>query len=235
MKIGIIGNGSFTKFVTPILQKYAEVKVFDRLGAENFSKEEELDYLVFSVPLNSIEDVCKKIAHKVSESTIILDVTSVKVEPLKILKQYFLNNRIIGTHPIFGPQSGKNGIEGLPIVLSNVNLNEDEYNEIKNFFLNILKLHVVEKTPGQHDREMAYVQGLSHFIGRALSILEIQDFETATKSYKQLLQLKELLENDSWELYKTIQNGNPYTMEVRLEFLKTLETLENRLEKETGI
>jgi prephenate dehydrogenase len=231
IKIGIIGKGQFTNFIVPHLEKYFEVYVF---GREEKSIEllQNLDYLIFSVPLASLENVCKEIQDKVSEHTILIDVTSVKVEALRILKQYFLNNKILGTHPIFGPQSGKNGIENLPIVLCNVSLDETEYEKVKNFLENILKLKVIEKTAGAHDREMAYVQGLSHFIGRALSKMEIQDFETATQSYKQLVNLEHLVGNDSWDLYKTIQNGNVLTKEVRQEFLKVLENLENQLNKE---
>lgn len=234
-KVGIIGRGQFTTFIAPILEKYVEVEIFDRVGVENFSSQGEgskFDYLIFSVPLSSIEEVCKKVADKVSEETVIVDVTSVKVEPLRILKQYFLNNQILGTHPIFGPQSGKNGIENLPIVLCNVSLEEDKYLFVKSFLGDVLKLNVIEKTPGQHDREMGQVHGLSHFIGRALAIMEIEEYDTATKGYKNLIALKDTVGNDSWELYKTIQNGSVYTKEVRLEFLKVLKDLEEKLEKE---
>jgi prephenate dehydrogenase len=227
-KIGIIGKGQFTNFIVPYLEKYFLVKVF---GREEKRKEdfENLDFLIFSVPLQNIEEVCREIQDFVSEKTIIVDVTSVKVEPLRILKQYFLNNQILGTHPIFGPQSGKNGIENLPIVLCDVSLEETEYEKVKNFFGEKLKLNVIEKTPGQHDREMAYIQGLSHFIGRALATMDIQNFETATQSYKQLVNLEHLVGEDSWELYKTIQNGNPLAKEVRQEFLQTLQDLESKL------
>ena len=235
LKVGIIGNGNFTKFIVPYLEKYFEVEIFDRTTPPSLplvrgGTGHDLDYLIFSVPLASLEEVCKKIQENVSDKTILIDVTSVKVEPLRILKQYFLNNQILGTHPIFGPQSGKNGIENLPIVLCNVSLEEEKYLQVKNFFAETLKLKVIEKTAGQHDREMAYVQGLSHFIGRALATMEIQDFETATKSYKQLVSLEDLVGEDSWELYKTIQNGNPLTKDVRKEFLKTLNDLEVKLE-----
>jgi prephenate dehydrogenase len=241
IRIGIIGNGNFTKFIAPILEKYFEIFIFSRSGTFLFNHPQhllenegsimrDLDYLIFSIPLFGIEEMCKKIQDKVSEKTIIVDVTSVKVEPLRILKQYFLNNQILGTHPIFGPQSGKNGIENLPIVLTNVSVEENKYLEIKNFLSEVLKLKVIEKTAGQHDREMAYVQGLSHFIGRALAAMEIQDYDTATQSYKQLVNLEYLVGNDSWDLYKTIQNGNELTKDVRAEFLKTLQNLEEKLE-----
>jgi prephenate dehydrogenase len=71
-KVGIIGRGQFTNFIVPILEKYVEVEIFDREGVENFSlqgKGSKFDYLIFSVPLSSIEEVCKKIADKVSEDT----------------------------------------------------------------------------------------------------------------------------------------------------------------------
>ncbi len=229
VKIGIIGKGQFTQFIVPHLEKFFEVTTFGREEKDE-KVLQNLDYIIFSVPLQNLEEVCKEIQDKISEKTILIDVTSVKVEPLRILKQYFLNNQILGTHPIFGPQSGKNGIENLPIVLTNVSLEENKYLDIKNFLENHLKLKVLEKTAGQHDREMAYVHGLSHFIGRALSVMEIQDYETATKGYKNMILLKETVGYDSWELYKTIQNGNPLTKEVRQEFLKILKELEEKLE-----
>ena len=114
-KIGIIGRGQFKKFIEPILAKSFDIEIFDRKSVGDIESGTrditDLNYLIFSVPLSSIEDVCKKIQDKVSEKTILIDVTSVKVEPLKILMRNFLNNQILGTHPIFGPQSGKNGIE----------------------------------------------------------------------------------------------------------------------------
>lgn len=245
-KIGIIGYGNFSKFIVPHLAKHAEVYIYGRadkkLELENILNKNikagsesdlaNLDYLILSVPLNGIEEVCKFYKDEISKKTIIADVTSVKVKPLKLIQKYFKGYKILGTHPIFGPQSGKDGLKDLPMVLSNVSLSDDEYLKIKTFLSEKLKLKIIEKTPEKHDEEMAYIQGLSHFIGRALSVIDIKDFETATKSYGQLLNLKDLLRDDSWELYKTIQNGNPKTVKVRKDFLKVLNNLETKLSKE---
>lgn len=48
-------------------------------------------------------------------------------------------------------------------------------------------------TPEEHDREMAYVQGISHFIGRALKHISIPDAPLATKSYEHMRELSELV------------------------------------------
>lgn len=96
-------------------------------------------------------------------------------------------------------------------------------------YKNILKFLYL---PEQHDIEMACIQGLSHFIGKALFIMGIKEFETATKGYNNLIQLKETVGYGSWELYKTIQNGNPLAKNMRQEFLKTLKDLEKKLEED---
>lgn len=237
-KIGIVGFGQFGQFMHGHLQKHFEVKIFKKeeegRDMEKDLKEKlaDLDYLILAIPFSAFEDVCKKYSEYVNEKTIIVDVTSVKIKPIKLMKRYFLSNSILGTHPIFGPQSGKNGIEGLPIVLTNVSVGEEKYLEIKKFLSEIFKLNVIEKTAEEHDKEMAQVQGLSHFIGRVLKTMDIQNVDTATSSFKQLVSLKNLVGDDSWELYKTIQNANPYTDEVREKFLQELNNLETKLRNE---
>jgi prephenate dehydrogenase len=232
-KVGTVGRGQFAGFIVPILEKYFEVFVFSGRGDVETEKLElikSLDYLVLCVPLNGFESVCERWSNVVSKNTVIVDVTSVKLEPIRLMQKYFPENKILGTHPIFGPQSGKDGIEGLPIVLTNVSLLEGEYSKVKKFFAESLGLNCIEKTAEQHDQEMALVQGLSHFIGRTLKRMNIVDLDTATKSYKQLVNLKDLVGDDSWDLYKTIQNGNPLAKDIRKYFLDEL----NKLEKELG-
>lgn len=237
-KIGIVGFGQFGQFMCGHLEKYFEVIIFKKeeegIDEVNVLKEKlaDLDYLILAVPFSAFEEVCKKYSQIVSENTIIVDVTSVKVRLIKLMKRYFLNNSILGTHPIFGPQSGRNGIEGLPIVLTNVSVEAEKYSGIKKFLSEVFKLNVIEKTAEEHDKEMAYVQGLSHFIGRTLEGLQIENFDSATKGYKSLINLKEIVGQDTWELYKTIQNANPYTDEVREKFLQGLNDLETRLRSE---
>lgn len=237
IKIGIIGYGDFGKLMEKYLIQDFKIEIFRRDDLKDIEQGDEkqierlgnLDYLVFAVTLNGLEDVCNKISGKVSKETILVDVTSVKVQPLEIIKKYFPDFKILGTHPIFGPQSGKFGLENLPIVLSNISTPDDTYFKIKKYLKDDLKLKVIEKTPEQHDKEMAYIQGLSHLIGRALEAMDIQEYETATYSYKQLLKLRELVGTDSFELYKTIQNGNHYTKEVREEFVRTINTIEKSI------
>ncbi len=91
--------------------------------------------VIFSVPFTELESVCKKLHSFVSPHALIVDVTSVKQKPITILKKYFPNHEILGTHQILRPQLGKNDIAGLPIVLCNVSLNKPKSKEsTKNIF-----------------------------------------------------------------------------------------------------
>jgi len=118
---------------------------------------------------------------------------------------------------------------GLPLVLCQTTCIDKTYKKIKNFCKKELACHVIEQTATRHDHEMAHVQGLSHFIGRALKHIEISDYATSTESYKQLVELRDLLAGDSWDLFETIQNTNSETKKVRTKFLKELEKIEKKL------
>ena len=41
-----------------------------------------------------------------------------------------------------------------------------------------------------HDQQMAYVQALTHFIGRAVNDMDIPDVEQKTVAYQYLLDIK---------------------------------------------
>lgn len=229
-RIAIVGYGQFGKFMAKQLRPYATIVPIRR--DTDPARVSRCDVVVFAVPWSSHETVAKLLQPHVSSDARIIDVMSVKEKPLQILKSYYPNHEILGTHPIFGPQSGKHGVAGLPIVLCNVSFSKERYAKIKRFLKQELQLKVIEQTPKQHDQDMAEVQGITHFIGRAITAMQVKSRATNTKSYEQLLQLIDLVGGDSWELFKTIQNTNPQAKRVRKRFLAELADLETRLDRE---
>ncbi|MFM2414867.1 MAG: prephenate dehydrogenase [Candidatus Parcubacteria bacterium] len=236
--VGIIGYGQFGAFMTKHLARHCAVLVSSSKKIESLphgAQQADLqrvcdaDIVIFSIPMNAFESVCTVTQSLISEKSIIIDVTSVKMRPLALLEQYFPHHERLGTHPIFGPQSGKDGIEGLPLVLCNQTCSKESYQTIKSFCSDVLKLSITETTPEIHDREMAHVQGLTHFIGRALTDMGIAASPLATQSYKQLVELVRLVGTDSWDLFETIQNNNPHTQSVRNAFIDALSDIEKKL------
>ena len=244
LKISILGYGAFGQLMAQVLSDYFEIYAYSR-SLEPGKKDKfarfvsledlkESDVIILSVPVQFLEELLAKLKEeaKIKESAVLVDVSSVKLYPMELMKKYFPNNPRLGTHPIFGPQSVKKyGLKSSKIVLCNDNLSLKNYKKIKDFLAGDLKLDILEKTAEKHDKEMALVQGITHFIGRALAVMDIKDLDSGTFSYRHLLELKELLKDDSWELFETIQNFNKYTVKERKKLIKILEKLNEDLQK----
>ena len=67
-------------------------------------------------------------------------------------------------------------------------------------------------TPDAHDKDAAMSQGITHFIGRFLCESGISSTKINTLGFNELLGVIEQTCNDSWDLFKDLQNYNPYTI-----------------------
>src|SRR5688572_17408714 len=113
MKIGIIGYGSFTKFLETAITQYfpeTEILVYSRSNQVDNKKFFELsdvcstDILIPSVPIHAFEDTIKQISPLLTEKTLVFEVCSVKVHPKEVLEKYLPENiSYILSHPMFGP------------------------------------------------------------------------------------------------------------------------------------
>jgi prephenate dehydrogenase len=237
--IGIIGFGSFGQFIIQHLKPYFSIHVTNLVDKSKEAKEygvnwsplEEVvqcDVVILCVPVQYLEKLLQDIAPMIRPGTMVVDVSSVKVKPVQLMEKYLPDTvQIIGTHPLFGPQSGRDGIEGLNIVVCPVKT--DLFHNIVRFFSEVLKLNVLLRTPDVHDQQMAYVQALTHFIGRAVNEMDIPDVEQKTPAYQYLLDIKRNLGKDSLDLFNTIEKENPYAKDIRQSFIKELNLLHDKL------
>ena len=235
--VGIVGFGSFSQFLVKFIKPHLHIKVSNRsdkskaaeqLGVEYADVTEVIacDIVVLSIPVQFLESFLIEYGAKVNPKALVLDVSSVKVKPVDLMIEHLPKSTdIIGTHPLFGPQSGKNGIKGLNMVICPVR--SRKIRVVEHFLQNMLQLNIMERTAETHDRQMAYVQALTHFVGRAVNQMDIPDVEQKTPAYQYLLNIKRNLGQDSFELFQTIENENPFAKGIREEFLQEL-TLINK-------
>lgn len=238
-EIGIIGFGQFGQFMARHLAPFFDVAVCDTADLRHEAEKSGVRWrdfetvagkkiVVFAVPLGSLAAVLNRAVPFLRAGARCFDVCSVKIEPLRLMREILPETvEIIGTHPLFGPQSGRERIEGLRIALCPLRTGKKE--EIKRFLAEELKLKVFERSAEEHDREMAHVQALTHFVARALDELHVAESELATVSYEELMRAARLVSEDSWELFRTIQQGNPYAGAKRRAFIEKLIELENRV------
>ena len=239
-KLGIIGFGQFGQFMARHLAHFFDVNVYDQSDLSAKAREIGVNWrdfetvcgkeiLIYATPLKNFESVLRESVPFLKKDALCLDVCSVKMKPIELMKEILPETvEIVGTHPLFGPQSGRASIENLRIAVCPVRTTKTE--KIKKFLAQDLKLKVLEKSPETHDREMAHVQALTHFVARALEELHVEESELATVSYEELMRAARLVSEDSWELFQTIQQGNPFAAPKRKSFIEKLIELEKRLD-----
>lgn len=232
--VGIIGFGSFGSFLASKLEGLCAVKVYDpntevpKVLSSKLDDVSVCDYVVFAVPLDAYKEVIDSIAGHLGKDTVVVDISSVKVEPARILHELLPSRKVVVMHPLFGPQSASSGLSGHTLVMCPEVSNPEAYASIKRFSVG-LGLNIVEKSAENHDKDMAYAQGLTFFVARALMRMNIHSVELHTTSFKKLLDLAELESHHSDELFTTIQMGNMFTGVVRQEFTSQINQIMSEL------
>ena len=185
------------------------------------------DIIVIAVPVQQIGIIVDSIKDKIVPGQLIIDVASVKCLPIKLLLQKLPGNvDIVSLHPLFGPQSGKHGIEGLDIAVINVRGLRDAC-VIE--FLERLNLNVFETTAEDHDIQMAYVMGLTHMIAKVFKRMDIPKITMQTKTFSLINEAISYVIDDSDELFYAIQRDNPFVDDTKEAFFTAVKELEAKL------
>ncbi|MDD9912551.1 MAG: prephenate dehydrogenase/arogenate dehydrogenase family protein [Alphaproteobacteria bacterium] len=232
--LGIIGFGQFSQFITPHLAPHFDITVTDKtaiappagIKSGTLAETAAQDILILATPVQSFDALLPQIAPHIPPETLVMDICSVKITAVEAMKKHLPHHKnIVATHPLFGPQSGKNGIEGLNFILCPIQNNCQNIQCIQKFAEDNLKLNVTITTAEEHDREMAYVHALTHLIGRTLNTMNIPDTPLQTRSYHHLLELCNIIGQDTLELFTAIQIENPYAKDVTTAFVQELQRL----------
>lgn len=176
------------------------------------------DVIFFAVPIHVFDEVIAEHKTYIHEGHLLIDVLSVKLHAKEVFEKYFKTEKVqtLLTHPMFGPDSSKDGFDGLPIVLDRATSSDQTYAFWKSFFAR-KGLTVIEITADQHDKLAANSQGLTHFIGRLLDEMDVEKTAIDTLGAKKLLEVREQTCNDTWDLFVNLQQYNPYTEDMRMQ------------------
>ena len=226
--IGIIGHGSFGAFLEVLIKRFvpdAQIKIHSSRFAPDstkfFSLEEvgKCDAVILAVPIAAFEETLKKILPHLGTQTIIVDVSTVKVHTVEILKRLAGDRRWIATHPMFGPESyAKKGdsVEGLRIVMCDGTLSIEHYNELS-AFLKKCGFDVVEMSAEQHDKHLAETLFLTHFVGQTIHRAKFDRTQIDTVSFGYLMDAVESVKHDT-KLFADVFRFNPFCEETLKRF-----------------
>jgi len=238
--IGILGFGRFGKLMASYLGQDFKVLIYDRLdksvqiekcGAVPAPLEVvcRQDFVILAVPISSFKDTLKQITSFLKEDAVVVDVCSVKELPVAWMKELLPKHiSFLPTHPMFGPDSAADSLNGRKIVMCKERIDEIRYRKIASY-LTSKGLIVIESTPREHDEQIAVSLALTHFIGRSLSDFGAKTQIIDTEGYKRLLHILEVVEHDTWQLFEDMNRYNPYAKGKRAAFLNALNRIEDRL------
>ncbi|HUH10435.1 MAG TPA: prephenate dehydrogenase/arogenate dehydrogenase family protein, partial [Brevundimonas sp.] len=165
-QLGLIGFGAFGRLTARHLSPYFDISAYDPAArdGEGLARLTTLEaaaacpVVVLAVPVEVLAETVAAIAPHMTPGALILDVGSVKVKPAKVMLDGLPQGvQIVGTHPLFGPQSGKDGIAGLRVAVCPVRGDKAAW-RVAAFCRKALGLKVFVVTPEDHDREAATVQ-----------------------------------------------------------------------------
>jgi prephenate dehydrogenase len=219
MKAGIIGGtGKMGQLFVPVFERAGyEVLVSGRstkLTAADLAQ--QCDLVIVSVPIRETVKVIEQIAPLLARNQLLCDFTSLKVKPLEAMLKSKAN--VVGLHPMFGPTVSS--IKSQTIIVCPARVEEHLLDRLVTIFRSE-GARCTLTTPEEHDRMMAVVQGLTHYVTLCMadSIRRLGLDIAATKEFTspvyqiELSLVGRLLSQDP-DLYADILIENPYVPEV---------------------
>lgn len=134
------------------------IKGIDRNSPEVLEEfADNIDIMILAVPFESLHDVTRIVGPVMNPSSLLMDITSLKEEPVRQM----LNNsvcEVIGAHPMFGPSA--ESFAGQLCYISPAR-SEHWLPKVEKQLLNMgARVRII--SPEKHDRLMATVQTLRH-------------------------------------------------------------------------
>lgn len=242
--VAVIGFGRFGELLVEILLKHSQAKIIlisskkinlshRNLEIESIDMVRNADIIIPCVPIFEFQSVIKQIAPITKKGAIVIDVCSVKMLPVNIMKNYLSpSTQIIASHPMFGPDSYriKKGINGLKLVIWNISAKKNNYLQIKNFFAS-LGLKIIELSPKDHDKFMAFSLGYSYIIGKISQRMNIKKTPIDTYDFQLLLKETSIIKRDSEQLFFDMQTKNPFAKDMLIKLSKIFNNLISEIEQ----
>ena len=201
--------------------------VFERAGYEvlvsgrstlltNTDLAEQCDLVIVSVPIHDTVRVIDEISPLLNKDQILCDFTSLKTVPVAAMLKSKAS--VIGLHPLFGPTV--QSLRHQTIIVCPARAEENILRSLLSLFCDE-GAQCTLTTPEQHDRMMAVVQGLTHFVTLCMADsvrrlgIDIETTRTFTSPVYQIeLSLVGRLLSQDPSLYADILQQNPFVPEV---------------------
>jgi len=243
VKFAVIGAGAMGQWLAGFIkQNLGEVVVADASAtqAERVAKElgiiskpipeatAEAECVLVAVPISKIPEVIKSLAGQVQRGALLADITSVKSDVVEVMQTIEAKVELVSLHPLFGP--GAASVKGKDFVVVPVKPGQ-RYAALKHRLIE-LGARVTEMEAEEHDRLMAIIQCMTHFVLLAYldALKSMKGLKKAEKfrtpMFATLLDLAKSVLAGNPELYGELQVRNRYARVVRGSLLEACRSLD---------
>lgn len=225
--IGIIGGkGKMGTWFRYFFENLGFRVIISDLKTRISNKElaKRVDIVIVSVPLSKTVEVIKEIRSFIRKEALLCDIASIKVKPLKAMKK--TKSGALGMHPLFGPLV--QNLQDQRIVFCRFR-NNQWVTFLKDIFIKS-GAKIIEMSPQKHDRQMAAIQALIHFLNINLARtfskekISFKSYFLTPVSRLQSLILGRILGQNPI-LYGEIEIKNPYFKKFLVVFEKNFRDL----------
>jgi prephenate dehydrogenase len=232
--IGLFGFGAFGRLLAGHLGPHFTLVIHDPFQPQDarfgsLAEAAAADLVILAVPVAGMREVLRRIAPHLRPGAVVADVGSVKLAPARLMAEELpAHVQLLGTHPLFGPQSAGDGLAGHKVTLCPLRCPSSR--RIAAFLRRAFRLRVYLTTAEEHDREAAVVQGLTHLIAKVLVRMEPLPKRFTTASFEHLMRGVDMVRHDAPGVFEAIERDNPFAASVRERFVAEVEAVRRQIE-----
>jgi prephenate dehydrogenase len=133
------------------------------MDKEAVSALEQSRIVLLSVPSTTLEEALRNIAPYLRMGSVLMDVTSVKILPMRLMEEYFPGG-VVGAHPLFGPTPDKADMK--VALVRGKNVGDGACAEVEQLF-GRMGCATFWTTAAEHDFGVAFAQSLNFTVSAA--------------------------------------------------------------------
>lgn len=232
--VGIIGGrGGFGKWIADLCSSHSVSLIESDIDSDisNTDVTRRARIVFVCVPIGVTQAVLEQIEPHLTTEHLLVDLTSVKTPFLTILSR--LPSEVLSLHPMFAPTVGSG--HGQSCVSCAIRSGHRSRHVTSWFSARGVRMIPME--PGEHDRMMAVVQGLTHFqaISAAHCMMRLgfnvqESVAVSSPVYRlRLAMIGRILGHDP-RLYAEIQTYNPHIPDVLRTLVDSSALLQEQVE-----
>lgn len=243
-EFAVIGYGRFGKLWAQILAEHGRVSVYEfrkniqipsgpDIRFTDLSEALKKPVIFLCIPISEIETFLKTHAASVSRESVLIDTASVKSYPIAWMDTLIPDVPHLGLHPLFGPDSYRADQTNLMIITPSAQYPQlvAQWSEIFaswRFFTQVI-------SADEHDRSIAYSQGVTHFVGNVLQEMHLPKTNTPTHGFTLLQDVARFCSNDTPQLFHDMLLYNPHSERMFTDFIRASHRISTYIRRENTL